>query len=89
MGRVLFNGKTFLPSGDLKRLEIKETRDLGERFLNAVSREERIKLIEDFEELVISEVICWGQRPEVKWVKEEDCRTSYFHRITSGKYYSL
>ena len=29
--------------------------------------------------------ISWGQRIKIKWAKEGDCDTTFFHRVVSGR----
>lgn len=44
-------------------------------------RSERSELRLKLEELVFREQISWAQKAKVKWLKEEDVNSNFFHKV--------
>ena len=36
-------------------------------------------------ELILREEIHWRQKAKVKWVKERDCNSNFFHKVANGR----
>ena len=39
----------------------------------------------ELEELILREEIHWRQKAKVKWVKERDCNSKFFHKVANGR----
>ena len=39
----------------------------------------------ELEELILREEIHWSQKAKVKWVKDEDCNSKFFHKVANGR----
>ncbi len=58
---------------------------MGERrVLSKVEKNEKTRLISDLETNIYLEEICWRQKSRVKWLKEGDKNTKYFHTVANS-----
>lgn len=48
-------------------------------------RDEIVTMRARLEELVFKEQILWKQRAKLKWAKEGDINSKFFHRVALGK----
>ena len=39
----------------------------------------------ELEELILREEIHWRQKVKVKWVKDKDCNSNFFHKVVNGR----
>ncbi len=62
-----------------------EMETLGERrALSEVENNERTRMISDLEMNTYLEEICWWQKLRVKWLKEGDKNSKYFHTVANS-----
>uniref|UniRef100_A0A2N9FWK9 Reverse transcriptase domain-containing protein n=1 Tax=Fagus sylvatica TaxID=28930 RepID=A0A2N9FWK9_FAGSY len=62
-----------------------EMETLGERrALSEVENSERTRMISDLEMNTYLEEICWWQKLRVKWLKEGDKNSKYFHTVANS-----
>lgn len=67
-------------------MKIKELDNKDEREgLNAELKRERESLRNKFEELLFNEEMLWRQRAKIKWAKEGDNNTKFFHCLATGR----
>ncbi|KAK9927793.1 hypothetical protein M0R45_024959 [Rubus argutus] len=67
-------------------MKIKELDNKDEREgLNAELKRERESLRNKFEELLFNEEMLWRQRAKIKWAKEGDSNTKFFHCLATGR----
>lgn len=57
-----------------------EDRQLDEAF-----KEEQMSLKLEFVEQVKKEIVSWRQKAKVRWAKEGDCSSAFFHRVVSSR----
>uniref|UniRef100_A0A2N9IH31 Reverse transcriptase domain-containing protein n=1 Tax=Fagus sylvatica TaxID=28930 RepID=A0A2N9IH31_FAGSY len=66
-------------------LSLHELETLGEsRVLSEAEKTERTRLISEIETTIYLEEICWRQKSRVKWLKEGDKNTKYFHTVANS-----
>ncbi|RVW93866.1 Transposon TX1 uncharacterized 149 kDa protein [Vitis vinifera] len=46
---------------------------------------QRVSRKGELEELILREEIHWRQKAKVKWVKEGDCNSKFYHKVTNGR----
>ncbi|KAJ9685197.1 hypothetical protein PVL29_017290 [Vitis rotundifolia] len=66
---------------DLGRIDLIEQ----ERNLNIDLVSERILRRRELEDLLLKEEVHWRQKSRVKWIKEGDCNSKFFHRMANGR----
>ncbi|RVW50795.1 hypothetical protein CK203_076874 [Vitis vinifera] len=66
---------------DLARIDLIEQE--GNLNLDLVS--ERTLRRRELEDLLLKEEVHWRQKSRVKWIKEGDCNSKFFHRMTNGR----
>ena len=66
---------------DLGRIDLIEQE--GNLNLDLVS--ERTLRRRELEDLLLKEEVHWRQKSRVKWIKEGDCNSKFFHRMTNGR----
>ena len=78
--------------GDLRERKIFILSDLGrinlidqEGNLNLDLLSERTLRRRELEDLLLNEEVHWRQKSRVKWIKERDCNSKFFHRMTNGR----
>ncbi|RVX18326.1 LINE-1 retrotransposable element ORF2 protein [Vitis vinifera] len=66
---------------DLCRIDLIEQ----EENLNLDLVLERTLRRRELEDLLLKEEVHWRQKSRVKWIKEGDCNSKFFHRMTNGR----
>ena len=66
---------------DLGRIDLIEQ----EENLNLDLVSERTLRRRELEDLLLKEEVHWRQKSRVKWIKEGDCNSKFFHRMTNGR----
>ena len=66
---------------DLGRIDLIEQE--GNLNLDLVS--ERTLRRRELEDLLLKEKVQWRQKSRVKWIKEGDCNSKFFHRMSTGR----
>ena len=66
---------------DLGRIDLIEQE--GNLNLDLVS--ERTLRRRELEDLLLKEEVHWRQKSRVKWIKEGDCNSKFFHRMANGR----
>lgn len=64
----------------LEELDIKE----GMEWLDDASKRKREELLFLVEDLAFKDEVKWRQRSKVKWAKDGDGNTKFFHKIANG-----
>ena len=66
---------------DLSRIDLIEQ----EGNLNSDLVLERTLKRRELEDVLLKEEVQWRQKSRVKWIKEGDCNSKFFHRMTNGR----
>ena len=66
---------------DLGRIDLIEQ----EGNLNLDLLSERTLRRRELEDLLLKEEVHWRQKSRVKWIKEGDCNSNFFHRMANGR----
>ena len=73
--------RKFFILSDLGRIDLIEQ----EGNLNLDLLSERTLRRRELEDLLLKEEVHWRQKSRVKWIKEGDCNSKFFHRMVNGR----
>ncbi|RVW89628.1 hypothetical protein CK203_036367 [Vitis vinifera] len=81
------NSLKTMPSKRAKVREVLSSLDINvySRRKNRFSTAQRALRKGELEELISREEVHWRQKVRVKWVKEGDCNSKFFHKVANGR----